>query len=87
MIDVATSVALVLIVVAAALFMVRILTSRSLANAIVALDALLLTVASGLAVYAARTGDSIYLNAMLVTALLAFVGTVLVAKYIEHRGS
>ncbi|MEX2280326.1 MAG: monovalent cation/H+ antiporter complex subunit F [Acidimicrobiia bacterium] len=83
----ATTVALGLLLVAAVLCMVRMLRMGSLADRIVALDSLLLVVASGLAVQAARTGDGVYLNVMVVVALLGFVGTGLVALFIERRGA
>lgn len=83
----ATNVALGLLLVAAVLCMVRMLRMGSLADRIVALDSLLLVVASGLAVQAARTGDGLYLNVMVVVALLGFVGTGLVALFIERRGA
>lgn len=79
--------ALVFLTVAAVLCMVRMLRMGSLADRIVALDSLLLVVASGLAVQAARTGDGVYLNVMVVVALLGFVGTALVSLFIERRGA
>ena len=83
----ATSVALGFLVLAAVLCMVRMLRMGSLADRMVALDSLLLIVASGLAVQAVRTGDGTYLNVMVVVALLGFVGTGLVALFIERRGA
>ena len=80
-------VALVFLTVAGVLCMVRMLRMGSLADRIVALDSLLLVVASGLAVQAARTGDGVYLNVMVVVALLGFVGTALVSLFIERRGA
>lgn len=79
--------ALVFLTVAGVLCMVRMLRMGSLADRIVALDSLLLVVASGLAVQAARTGDGVYLNVMVVVALLGFVGTALVSLFIERRGA
>ena len=87
MIETAGLIALVLLAVAALLCAVRMLRPGSLADRIVALDSLLLVLASGLAVQAARTGDSAYLNVMVVVALLGFVGTSLVSVFIERRGA
>lgn len=70
---------------AALLCLIRLLRGTSLADRIVALDALLLMVVSGLAVQAAVTGDDTYLDAMVVAALLGFTGTGLIAKFIERR--
>lgn len=73
--------------IAAALAGTRLVRSRSVADAVVALDLLLLVVVSGVAVDAARTGDGTYLDAQVVAALLGFVGTVTVARFIERRGA
>lgn len=86
MIEVASTLALGILAVAAVLITVRLLTSRTVADRMVALDALLLVIVAGIAVQAARTGDDTYLNVMVVTALLAFVGTALTARYISRRG-
>lgn len=85
MIPVAASVSLGALVVAAFLCLVRLQRGSSLADRIVALDTLLLMVVSGLAVQAALTGNDIYLDAMVVAALLGFTGTGLIAKFIERR--
>lgn len=87
MIETASTIALAIVAVAAVLIMIRLLTSRTLADRMVALDALLLAVVGGIAIQAARTGNDTYLNVMVVTALLAFVGTTLVARFITKRGN
>lgn len=85
MITTAASIALGLLVLAGVLCLIRLIRGPSLANRIVALDALLLMVVSGLAVQAAITGEDTYLDAMVVAALLGFTGTGLIAKFIERR--
>lgn len=70
---------------AGVLCLIRLIKGPSLANRIVALDALLLMVVTGLAVQAAITGEDTYLDAMVVAALLGFTGTGLIAKFIERR--
>ena len=86
MIGIASTIALVLLSVAAALCLLRMIRGRRLADRIVALDALLLMIVSGLAVQAAVTGEDTYLDVMVVAALLAFTGTAMVANFIERRG-
>ena len=71
----------------ALLCMFRLVRGPSLADRIVALDALLIVIVSGIAVDAARTGDGTYLDVLVVAALLGFVGTVNVARFIEQRGA
>lgn len=85
MIEIATASAFVFLSVAALLCVVRMIRGPRLANRIVALDALLLMVVSGLAVQSAITGEDTYLNVMVVAALLAFTGTSMVANFIERR--
>jgi multicomponent Na+:H+ antiporter subunit F len=67
--------------------MARLLRPGSLADRIVALDAVLVVLVSGIAVQAARTGDGTYLDVLVVVALLGFLGTVTVARFIERRGA
>lgn len=86
MIDVAATIAFGLLSVAALLCLIRLVRGKRLADRIVALDALLLMVVSGLAVQAAVTGRDTYLDVMVVAALLAFTGTAMVANFIERRG-
>lgn len=85
--NVVTTVALAGLTVAAALCAVRLLRGRSLADRIVALDSMLVVVVSGIAVGAARTGSGSYLDVLVVAALLGFVGTITVARFIERRGA
>lgn len=87
MIETSASIAFALLVVAGVLCLLRLIRGPSLANRIVALDALLLIIVSGLAVQAAITGEDTYLDAMVVAALLGFTGTGLIAKFIERRRS
>jgi multicomponent Na+:H+ antiporter subunit F len=82
-----TTVLLGILLLAAALCLRRLAVGSSLPDRIVALDTLLVIVVAGLAVNAVRTGDGIYLDALLVAALLGFTGTSLVARFIERRGA
>ncbi len=85
--SVVTSLAFLGIAVAGLLCLLRLVRGPSLADRIVALDALLIVIVSGIAVDAARTRDGTYLDVLVVTALLGFVGTVNVARFIERRGA
>ncbi len=80
---VATTIAAVLLVVAAAMSVVRIIIGPSVADRMVALDTLLFVGVGGLGVYAVRTGDTTYVPVVVVAVLVAFLGTVVVARYIE----
>jgi multicomponent Na+:H+ antiporter subunit F len=81
-----TGVCFVGLSVAALLTLVRLVRGPSVPDRIVALDALLFIVVSGIAVGAAATGDGDFLAVLLAVALLGFVGTVTVARFVERRG-
>jgi multicomponent Na+:H+ antiporter subunit F len=82
-----TAVVFTMLALAGGLCLVRLLRGASLSDRIVALDTLLVVIVSGIAVQAARTGSGIYLDVMVVAALLGFTGTALVARFIERRGA
>lgn len=79
--------ALALLVLSVALLLVRLLRGPSLADRIVALDAILVVIVSGLAVNAARTGSTAFIDAAVVIGLLAFIGTGVAARFVERRGA
>lgn len=81
-----TAVALALLVAAALLLVVRSLLGPDLADRVVALDALLSVVATGIIVAAAHRDDPSVLDSAVVVALVGFIGTAVVARYIERRG-
>lgn len=81
------AICLTVLVVAVLLALVRLVAGPSVPDRIVALDTLLFLIAGGVAVQAAATGESTYLNILVVVSLLGFVGTVTAARFIERRGS
>lgn len=85
--ETAASIALALLAASALLCLFRLARAESLADRIVALDTLLVVIVSGTAIQAARTGQGIYLDFAVGAALLGFVGTVTVARFIERRGT
>jgi multicomponent Na+:H+ antiporter subunit F len=64
------------------LALVRLALGPSLLDRVVATDALLVIISAGLAVYAALTRDRTVVPVLVVVALLGFVGTVSVARYV-----
>lgn len=83
-----TTIAMALIAGAAVLHVARIVRPGSgLADRVLGLDALLIAVVSGAAVLGARTGQSWYLDLIVVTSLLGFVSTMTVARIIENRSN
>ncbi len=71
--------------IGAGLLIVRAWKGPDLVDRIVALDLVLLMLAGGLAAEAARTGSQFYIAAVIVVALIAFAGTILVARFVEWR--
>lgn len=82
-----TMICFALLALAALLCLRRLVIGASLADRIIALDSLLIVIVSGVAVQAARTGDGTFLDVLVVAALIAFIGTVTVARFIERRGA
>lgn len=79
----ATTIAAALLAVAAAAAVVRIVLGPSVADRMVALDTLLFVGVGGLGIYIVRTGDTTYVPVLVVAILVAFVGTLVVGRYIE----
>ena len=83
---VVTGIALGLLAVSAVLTVIRLLRGPAVADRMVSLDSLLTIVVAGIAVGAARYGESDFLDVLVLTSLLGFVSTVTVARYLERRG-
>lgn len=73
--------------VAALLIVLRLVLGPSVPDRIVALDTLLQVVVAGIAVAAAVTRDGSFLAVLVAVALLGFLGSVTVARFVERRGS
>jgi multicomponent Na+:H+ antiporter subunit F len=87
-VTVVTTIVLAMVAVAAVLSLMRELRpAASLPDRLVGLDSLLVIIAAGIAVWAARTDSGTYLDVMVVVALVGFTATVTVAVYVERRGS
>jgi multisubunit Na+/H+ antiporter MnhF subunit len=81
-----TAVAYAVLSVAAMLFLIRLVIGPSVPDRIIALDGLLVTVMCGVLVVAADQRTSIGIDTVLVVALLGFIGTGVLARYVERRG-
>lgn len=71
--------------IAAAMILVRLLLGPTASDRIVALDTLLLVVVAAVAVQIAWLDAPRFSGILIVVSLLAFVGTVTVARFIERR--
>jgi multicomponent Na+:H+ antiporter subunit F len=78
--------ALVLLALAGACFFARLVIGPTLADRVVALDGLVITLVAAIALNAARTESDLFVDAVVVIALVGFVGTAAAARFIEERG-
>jgi multicomponent Na+:H+ antiporter subunit F len=72
---------------AALLVLLRLLLGPSVPDRIVALDTLLQVVVAGVAIAAAGTRSGDFLSVLVAVSLLGFLGTVVVARFVERRGA
>lgn len=85
--EIVTWVCLTGLAIAALLCVRRIVAGESIADRVIALDTLLIVIVVGVGVSAARTGSGTYLDVLLLVALVAFIGTTSVGRFIERRGT
>jgi multicomponent Na+:H+ antiporter subunit F len=80
-------IALSMMAIAIVLAAVRLIRGPSLPDRVVALDLISILVAGATAIYAIGTGQAVYLDVATILALIAFLGTVAFARYIEKQVS
>jgi len=78
--------ATVLAVIGGLCFLVRALVGPSLADRVVAIDGLIVTIVAIVVLDAARTDRTWFLGVALVMAFVGFVGTAAGARFVERRG-
>lgn len=76
----------VMLAVAGLLTTAHVIRARNLADRAVGVDMLVAIVLNGLAVSIAVTQDALVAALLLIIGLLAFLGSVTIARYIEERG-
>lgn len=77
----------IVVAVAALLCVLRIVLGPSLADRALALDTLLMAIVVEVALAAIRSDDGRNLDLLLVVALVAFIGTTSIGRFIERRGA
>ncbi|MEW6152423.1 MAG: monovalent cation/H+ antiporter complex subunit F [Actinomycetota bacterium] len=82
-----TTFCLAVLAVAGLICVASVVTGPSVARRVLALDTFLIVVVVGVAIGAVHTRDGVYLDALLLVALVAFIGTTAVGRFIERRGS
>ncbi len=80
------TVALALTSLAGLLFVTRLLRGPSLPDRVVASDGFVSTIILGVIIAAARPDSGLVVSSVLIVALGGFVGTAVLARYIERRG-
>lgn len=88
LLGVATSLALMLLALGMLAALVRLLRGPSLADRVIALDAIAALIVCVAATLAIRTGQAVFIDVALVIALVSFLGTIALAQAIEagdHR--
>jgi len=84
--DLASLIALVILALALVVSTVRIIIGPSLADRVLALDLMTVVAMGFIGAVAVRTGLMLYLDIALALALLGFLATVALARYILRRG-
>lgn len=74
-----------MLTLALALACFRLVRGPSLPDRVVALDLIAAITVGLIAVYAVDSGQSVFLDAAIVVALITFLGTVAFAQYLERR--
>lgn len=77
---------LCLLVIGGVCFLVRAILGPSLADRVVAIDALVITIVAAILVNSIRIGSTKFADVAVVVAFIGFVGTAAGARFIERRG-
>lgn len=85
--EIVTTICYAALALSGLLCVLRLVRGPSLADRVLAVDTLLIAGVAGVAVESARTGSGVYLDVLLVVALVAFIGTTAIARFIERRGA
>jgi multisubunit Na+/H+ antiporter MnhF subunit len=82
-----TALALGITSLAAILFIARMLRGPSLADRVISVDGFVSTIVIGVTIASARPGTGVVESTVLIVALGGFVGTAILARFIERRGN
>jgi len=82
MLDLVLDISMVLVVISIALCFYRLMLGPSLPDRAVALDTIGINVVAMIGLITIKTASDFYIDAMLVIAILAFLGTVAISKFL-----
>lgn len=85
--NVVTTIAFVLLALAAALNFARAIRPGTVVDRAIALDGVVAVIICGLGVAVVRTGSSVWIDIALVGGLIGFLTLVTVARYVGRRGA
>lgn len=80
------TIATALVAVGGVCFLARVIGGPSLADRIVALDGLVVTILAAILLHSIRRDVDWFLDVAVVVAFVGFVGTTAAARFIERRG-
>lgn len=80
------NIAFVLVMLGVALAFVRLIIGPTLPDRVVALDMMTVLIVSFCGVYAIVSGDTAFIDVAIVLALVGFLATVALARFVERRG-
>ena len=83
--DVAVNISIIVIGISLVLIFIRLAIGPTIEDRIVALDLLAANAIGFVAVYAIQNKTTVFLDVGIIVALLAFLGTVAFAYYLERR--
>ena len=78
--------AMILLIAGAGCFLVRAIVGPSLADRLVAIDGLVVTIVAIILIISISTNTAWFLDVAVVVALVGFLGTTAGARFIERRG-
>lgn len=81
------NIAFVLIMLGVVLAFVRLIIGPSLSDRVVALDMMTVLIVSFCGVYAIVSGDTAFVDVAIVLALIGFLATVALARFVERQGA
>jgi len=81
-VQIASRLALALLIVSVALVFIRLVRGPQAADRVVSLDLISVLIVAFLAAYAVKAGDSSFLDVAIAYALVAFLGTVALARFL-----
>ena len=81
-VQIASRLVLVLLIVSMALAFIRLVRGPQAADRVVALDLIAVLIVAFLAAYAVHAGDTSFLDVAIAYALVAFLGTVALARFL-----